>query len=129
MDLLLLKYRTFQFAVAMGEVSRIIHNPPAGAEPERCLLDPGATRDSVILKSDYLLPASKVEEMISVATPPAVMNFFLKGCLKKNIFQGFVIYKERIYGLLSSDFLKKGGQGDQHGFIREFEPSIKRLND
>ncbi len=106
MILLLMLFRNSSFAVNMEYVSRIINIDKSQAEEDQFLVPPGPAAAGIVLKSECILPADSVEEMLAYdgsITPP---NPFLKGCMKNTNIESFVIINNKIYGVLSSIFLK-----------------------
>ncbi len=106
MVLVLLKYNDFRMAVDMKHVSRIINLSPTMTPKERFLLPPGSSPQGILLKNDFIVPASKVEEMLPYDSEPTFPNTFLKGCTKKNHFQAFAVINQNVYGILAHNFLK-----------------------
>lgn len=114
MELLLLVYNNMTYAVDMTHVSRVIDMEKTRPPEENWLLDPGNSvrpvsvpiKMGILLKNHYVLPAAKVEKMITYHGAVTAPNLFLKGCMKNDNIEGFILVKNRIYGMLSAAFLK-----------------------
>ncbi|MCP4157096.1 MAG: hypothetical protein GY757_55810 [bacterium] len=106
MILLLMLFRNSSFAVDMTYVSRIINIAKTQTGKELFLLPPDSAATGIILKSECILPADSVEEMLAYDGSITPANPFLKGCMKNTNIESFVIINNKIYGVLSSIFLK-----------------------
>jgi hypothetical protein len=112
MELLLMVYNHTSYAVDMTHVSRILDMEKTRPPEDTWLWNPADTASpapaemGVLLKNDYVLPADKVEKMITYNGHMETPNHFLKGCMKNDNIQGFILVKNRIYGMLSAAFLR-----------------------
>jgi len=104
MTVLLLEYQSTLLAIDLAQVGRLTQQEGISPFDERLLFPSQGGTTYVQLKNDRLLPASRV---IGIHECPAVqaVSPFLAGALKTNPYAGFFHHKDKIFGLLSPDFL------------------------
>lgn len=109
MMVLLMIYKNIRFAIDMAYVSRIINIERNKPGEELCLWDPAPAAVGIKLKNGLILPASHVEEMLAYEREVTRPNPFLEGIMKNRNIEGFILVKNRIYGVLGAIFLKMAG--------------------
>jgi len=106
MTVLLLEYQSTLLAIDLAQVGRLVLREGISPVDDRLLFPSQGGTTYVQLKNDRLLPASRV---IGIHECPTVQSVspFLAGALKTNPFAGFFHCKDKVFGLLSPDFLAK----------------------
>ena len=107
MNLVLLRYARYRLALDMRRVARVQPLDAGARLDPRWLLDPGPARVAVLLNNGRILPVSEIETTTDCPEPLAEANPFFRGCSRSPMVGGFAIVSERIYGVLSDQFLTK----------------------
>ena len=108
--MLFFRYKTFFLALPVSVISRIVEMPgPSGLAPV-FLLDPDNAPICLVLKNNSFLPVSQIQQLTEYQGEFSPANLFLAGCFRKNILAGFASIDNRVYGILSPDFLMGRGE-------------------
>ncbi|MFH2107308.1 MAG: hypothetical protein ABII93_01455 [Chrysiogenia bacterium] len=114
MNLMLLRYARYRLALDMRRVARVQPLAKDGHDDTHWLLDPGPARIELLLTNGRILPVSEIETTIDCSEPLAEANPFFRGCSRSPVVSGFAIVGERVYGVLSDQFLTEEPNRGEH---------------
>lgn len=114
MNLMLLRYARYRLALDMRRVARVQPLAAGARRDPRWLLDLGPARLTVLLTNGRILPASEIETTTDYLEPLAEANPFFRGCSRSPMVGGFAIVGERVYGVLSDQFLTEEPKRGEH---------------
>ena len=107
MVLILCQYHQYLFALNMNHVSKIFEIDKIKPDKKLYILNPDTAKIGILLKNSFIFPSEKVNIVLKTDQDIHKPDLFFKGFIKKQIFDGFVLEKDKIYGILNKKFLDK----------------------
>ncbi len=110
MELLLIQMNDCHVCVDVKDVSKVVTLANETLDHHCFLAEPGCSPLGIVFKNGRVLPVGRVVKTVTFQGKTHPLNRFLKGCLTRIIFAGFVIAEKGIYGMLSHGFLQMNNQ-------------------